>query len=269
MRWRPPIPATIVGVARLNAAADALREDRRQDFLDHFAVCERNLNAALEYYSGADMRLEAANTRYMLARTTKRPARGAPEIASKMQEAILVYLHQAFADLDAARREFAAAETVDAQTGKLVFADQSGKIVELALELLTPWPGREADAWAWTQNGKSRALSDLLGVFAARRKACLRKSWRMKKRQRCWPTPTLWPRACARGPEERPALRARLNEADVAMAKDPRFADYLSFMKGAPVSLDSLASLFETGVGGARAVPASIGSGSATACTSS
>jgi CHAT domain-containing protein len=245
----------IVGVARLNAAADALREDRRQDFLDHFAVCERNLNAALEYYSGADMRLEAANTRYMLARHYKNALRAAPpEIASKMQEAILVYLHQAFADLDAARREFAAAETVDAQTGKLVFADQSGKIVELALELLTPWPGREADAWAWTQNGKSRALSDLLGVFAAPPQSLLEKILADEKAATLLADANaLASRLRSAGPEERPALRARLNEADVAMAKDPRFADYLSFMKGAPVSLDSLASLFETGVGGARA----------------
>ncbi len=245
----------MVGVVRLNAAADALRADQRQAFLEHFGECERNLNAALEYYLGADMRLEAAKARFMLARHYQNSSPAAPpELASKMREAALVYLHQGFADLDAARREFASGKTTDAQIGKLTFAGETSKIVELALEILAPLPGREGEAWNWAQNGKSRALTDLLGVFAKPPQRLLDEIAKdAQAADALADANALAARLQTAGPQDRPALRLQLEQADAAMATDSRFANYLAFVKGAPVALEELPTLFENGEIGARA----------------
>ena len=157
----------LVGVIRLNAAVDALRSGAQKTFVAHFDESERHLIAALNYYAGAEMRLEATKTRYMLALLYKNALSGAPsDMVLRMRQVALQHLAQGFDDLNSARREYETGDSSDTRTGKLTFAEETSKLVELALGLTTFWPGDEALAWLWTQYGKSRALADMLGAFA-------------------------------------------------------------------------------------------------------
>ncbi|WP_170153445.1 CHAT domain-containing protein [Roseiarcus fermentans] len=245
----------MIGVIRLNTAFDAQRRGDRAGFLEHFGESETNLNAALAYYCAAAMREEAANARFMLARLYENSRRDAPaELAGTMREQALRHLRDGFRDLDAARREFASGATTDVQTGKLTFADRSGRIVELALEILVSQPGREIDLWNWAQDGKSRALADLLGLSVTAPRSLLteidgdaRASGLLSAAH------DLGLRLREAAPAERPGLRAQLAAIDARMRSDPRFARYLALMKGAPLAPDDLAALFDNGEGGVRA----------------
>jgi CHAT domain-containing protein len=245
----------LLGVIALNATADAWRAGDRAAALASFGQAERRLNEALEYYDGAAMRQEAADTRFMLARHYANTApMTSPPLPDQMRDGALTHLERAFADLDSARRQYASGKLSDAQVGKLTFAEKSSRIVALALEILLPQPPRWRQAWDWTQRGKSRALSDLLGLYA-------RPPRRIVEALQADPADAdrlarqrdLVARLAVAPPEARPGLRAALDEAAAEVAALPRWRAYRQFTGGAPLAFDELAAVLSADEAGAPA----------------
>ncbi|HYW08152.1 MAG TPA: CHAT domain-containing protein, partial [Longimicrobium sp.] len=232
--------AYLIGINRLNLA--------NVDLAAHFGEAERALNEALEYYDGAGMRVQAADTRFMLAQLHSNAApRVADELAGQLLAAAVRTLGDAEGDYDAVRRAYTAGPVLEAQRAKRAIAAESRRIYDLALRILTTY-NVPAATWEWTQRAKARSLADALGGSAAvpaRVLAALREepeALALVERER-----ELAARAEPAPPDEVPALRAELHALRSRMAADPRLADYLELRTGAAPTADDLASMLAPG----------------------
>jgi CHAT domain-containing protein len=239
----------LIGVVGLNATADAFRATDMKTAIERFGVAETNLNKALEYYTSATMRQEAADTRFMLARHYANAATRVPAtLAEQMTGVALQHLEAGFSDLDSMRRQFASGKAIDAQIGKLTFAQKSSRIVELALEILLARPDQWSLAWHWAQRGKSRALTDLLGLFARPPRRIIDEleadpdDAALLARER-----DLVGRLGMAPAEDRPSLRMQIEELGASLENRPRWRSYLSLTSGAPVTQDQLLTIFRDG----------------------
>jgi hypothetical protein len=146
------------------------------------------------------------------------------------------------------RRQFASGKVTDAQIGKLTFAQKSSRIVELALEILLPQPTQWHLAWSWAQRGKSRALSDLLGLFARPPRRIIEEIEKdagdaaLLAHQR-----DLVSRLSTARAEDRPSLRAQIDGLAAQIESQPRWRSYVDFTSGAPVSDEQIVTMFRDG----------------------
>lgn len=227
----------ILGALYLNRA--------NQELQPNFGEAETHFLTALDYYTAAYMRGQAADTRFMLARLyTNASVRVGGALHEQLLTAALAHLADAEADYDAIRREYAVGAVLTAQRGKQTLVEKSRRIYTLALELVTLHHRDEEAAWRWTQRAKARALTDALGAGAvtpARILAALADqptALALVETER-----TLVAALEQAAPDAVPAQRAALAAHYQQMQQDPRLADYLELRHGLPPEPADLAAL--------------------------
>lgn len=228
----------ILGTIYLNRA--------NQDLMANFGEAEDNFRAALTYYDSADMRGQAADTRFMFARLyTNASIQVAQDLGNQMLDAAIGHLTEGESDYDAMRRDFTAGSSVfEIQRGKRALIEKSQRIYELALEILCLFRPDSVEAWNWAQRAKARALSDVLGIGSVLPTRIITnikshpESFSLVTKER-----ELMGRINKVQLAERLALREEMNALREHMAQDPQLSEYLELRMGSAPSTDDLQSM--------------------------
>jgi tetratricopeptide (TPR) repeat protein len=233
----------MLGVIFLNRA--------NQDLLANFGESESHLRTALEYYETANMRGQAADARFMLARLyVNASTKVTGDLVGQMIDAALGHLLDGEADYDAIRQEFNAGSSIlEVQRGKRALIEKSQRIYQLALDLVCRFRPDAKAAWEWVQRAKARGLSDVLGTAAT---APSRVMAELEKHPDSFLLVTLERELASRHgqarADQRIALRAELNTLRERMGQDPLLSEYLELRTGAALDESDLQSMLGEGL---------------------
>jgi len=254
----------ILGAIYLNRA--------NQDIKANFGEAEDNFRAALTYYDSADMRGQAADTRFMFARLyTNASIQVAQDLGNQMLDTALDHLkegqsnfEQIFSDLLAtptwaldnspthSSREFVGRNVdiahlyEDITQKKPPFPDKTQRINELALDILSRFRQNPSQLWRWVQTSKTRILTKLLGrTSISFEKIQIRLSKHPEALALIEEEQAISIRLDQTKPESRLESRKELAALHSRMRKDPNLSDYIELRTGEALDIEDLSFMLK------------------------